>query len=186
MSNADIYTSEERKTLLVIAREAIKAVLNKTKPPEMQNVPDKFKKKRATFVTLRSANGQLRGCIGNIEPYEPLIASVPHNARNAALHDPRFPAVDSLAELATLKIEISVLTPPVEIDSYENIEIGKHGIILRHHNRGAVFLPQVPVEERWDKDATLSHLALKAGLHANAWNDAECTFRVFEAIYFSE
>ena len=180
------FTSEDKKTLLVLAREAIKAQITGNAPPMLDSVPEKFKQHRASFVTLRSKNGQLRGCIGNIDPFEPLFESVPHNARNAAMHDPRFPAVNSLAELDSLRIEVSVLTPPEDIDSYHDIIIGKHGIILRFNNRGAVFLPQVPVEEGWTRDSTLSHLALKAGLPANVWKDEKCKFKVFEAVYFSE
>ncbi len=185
MDNKD-FTSEERKMLLGLAREAIKCSLQDSQISDYGSIPDKFNEPQATFVTLRSSNGQLRGCIGNIEPFEPLIQSIPHNARNSALHDSRFAAVDSLAELATLKIEISVLTPPEEVSSFKDIEVGKHGIILRMNNRGAVFLPQVATEQGWGRDSTLSHLSLKAGLPANAWKDPECKFRLFSATYFSE
>ena len=180
------FTPDEKKTLLALAREAIKCKLTDKEMHTFDSVPEPFKSELATFVTLRSQNGQLRGCIGNIEPFEPLIESVPHNARNAAMHDPRFPAVNSIAELDTLRIEISILTPPEEVESYKEIIIGKHGIILRKNNRGAVFLPQVPTEQEWNRDSTLSHLSIKAGLLANAWEDPDCKFRVFEAIYFSE
>lgn len=186
MTNTETFTIEEQKTLLALAREAIKCKLTDSPAPRLDSVSDKMSKEQASFVTLKTSRGQLRGCIGNIEPFEPLVESVPHNARNAALHDPRFSPVDSLAELESLKIEISVLTPPVKISSYEDIEIGKHGVILRYKKRGAVFLPQVAVEQQWTRDDTLSHLALKAGLHAEAWTDPECEFRVFEAIHFSE
>ena len=180
------FTPDEKKTLLILAKEAIKCKLTDSEMHKFDSVPEPFKKERATFVTLRSQNGQLRGCIGNIEPFEPLIESVPHNASNAAIHDPRFPAVDSIAELETLRIEISVLTPPEEVNSYQDIIIGQHGVILRKNNRSAVFLPQVATEQGWTRDSTLSHLSLKAGLPANAWKDPECKFRVFEAIYFSK
>ena len=180
------YTPDEKKTLLTLAKEAIKCKLTDSEMHKFDSIPDQFQEKRATFVTLRSQNGQLRGCIGNIEPFESLIESVPHNARNAAIHDPRFPAVNSIAELETLRIEISVLTPPEELNSYQDIIIGQHGIILRKNNRSAVFLPQVATEQGWTRDSTLSHLSLKAGLPANAWKDPECKFRVFEAIYFSK
>ena len=169
-----------------MARESIKCCLTSADPLKFESSSDKLNKLQSSFVTLRTNKGQLRGCIGNVEPFEPLFESVPHNARNAALHDPRFPAVDSLAELESLRIEISVLTEPVEVSSFQDIEIGKHGIILRVKKRGAVFLPQVAVEEGWDCDTTLSHLSLKAGLPANAWKYPECKFRVFESIYFSE
>lgn len=186
MTDKKEFTVEEKKTLLALAREAIKCSLTGAEPPKLDSVSDDMNQPTSTFVTLRSKNGQLRGCIGNIEPFESLVESVPHNARNAALHDPRFPAVDSLAELESLRLEISVLTQPVEVSSYEDIEIGKHGIILRWNKRGAVFLPQVATEQGWNRDSTLSHLSLKAGVPANTWKEPECKFRVFEAIHFSE
>jgi AmmeMemoRadiSam system protein A len=186
MTETEYFTSDEKNTLLALAREAIKCKLTNTELHKFDSVPEKFQKQQASFVTLRSPNGQLRGCIGNIEPFETLIESVPHNARNAAMHDPRFASVDSIAELDSLRIEISVLTPPEEVESYKDIVIGKHGIILRMNNRGAVFLPQVATEQGWSRDSTLSHLSLKAGLPANAWKDEKCKFKVFEAIYFSE
>lgn len=186
MTDKKEFSIDEKKTLLALAREAIKCSLTDEDSPKLDSVSDEMNQHTSTFVTLRSNNGQLRGCIGNIEPFESLVESVPHNARNAALHDPRFSPVDSLMELASLRIEISVLTQPIEVSTVEDIEIGKHGIILRHNKRGAVFLPQVPTEQGWDRDSTLSHLALKAGLPANAWKTPECKFRIFEAIYFSE
>ena len=140
---------------------------------------------QSSFVTLHDSDGTLRGCIGNIEPFETLLESVPHNARNAAFHDPRFPPIASLDELLNVVIEVSVLTPP-EVSSIDDFVVGKHGIIMRKHKRGAVFLPQIPTEQEWDRDTTLAHLSIKAGHAADAWKDDDCVFRVFESSYFSE
>ena len=180
------FTDDEQNMLLGLARDAIRNALKKMSPPKLISPPDCFTEVQASFVTLHNADTTLRGCIGNIEPFETLVESVPHNARNAAFHDPRFPAVASLDELKTIKIEISVLTPPKKIDSLDEFTVGSHGIILRRHNRGAVFLPQVPPEQNWDKETTLAQLSLKAGLAADAWKDDDCVFKVFEASYFSE
>ncbi len=181
------FTEDEHQQLLSIARESIKRAIEKKNPaaPPAQT-SEKFLEPRATFVTLKTKNGALRGCIGNIEPFEPLYASVAHNARNAALHDPRFPAVTCVDELDSIEIEISVLSPPEPIKSYSDFKVGKHGIILRKGSKGAVFLPQVPVEQEWDAETTLTHLSLKAGLSSEAWKDESCKFRVFEAVRFSE
>ena len=181
------FTDEERQVLLSIARESIKRAIEKKNPASMPSpVSEKFMEPRATFVTIQTKDGDLRGCIGNIEPFEPLYASVAHNARNAALHDPRFPAVTCVDELDSIKIEVSVLSPPEPIDSYKEFKVGKQGIILRKGSKGAVFLPQVPVEQGWDAETTLTHLSLKAGLSSEAWKDEECKFKVFEATCFSE
>ena len=179
-------SNDERMLLLGLARDAIRNGLKKMSSPKLPSPPASFLEVRASFVTLHNTDGSLRGCIGNIEPFETLLESVPHNARNAAFHDPRFSSVSSLDELRDIKIEVSVLTPPEKIDSIDEFIVGTHGIILRKRNRGAVFLPQVPLEQEWDREDTLTHLALKAGLPADAWKDDECVFKVFEAVYFSE
>jgi AmmeMemoRadiSam system protein A len=180
------FSDDEQEMLLGLAREAIRNALKKMSPPKLISPPPEFMEMQSSFVTLHNSDGTLRGCIGNIEPFEPLLESVPHNARNAAFHDPRFPPIASLDELKEITIEVSVLTPPEIIASIDDFIVGKHGIIMRKHNRGAVFLPQIPTEQEWDRDTTLTNLSLKAGLSADAWKDNDCVFRVFESSYFSE
>jgi AmmeMemoRadiSam system protein A len=109
--------------------------------------------------------------------------SVMHNAANAAFQDPRFPPVTE-SEVDDLEVEISVLTPSRTIDSVDEIELGRHGIILERGMHRSVFLPQVAVEQGWNLETTLRHLALKAGLEANDWRKA--SFSIFETILFSE
>lgn len=180
------FSDDEKKSLLGLARDAIRNALKKMSPPKLISPPASFNEMRSSFVTLHNSDGTLRGCIGNIEPFETLLESVPHNARNAAFHDPRFPAIESLDELKNVVIEVSVLTPPEIISSIDDFVVGTHGIIMRKQKRGAVFLPQVPTEQGWDRETTLNHLALKAGLATDAWKDDDCVFRVFESSYFSE
>ena len=182
----DSYTVEEKKFLLDLARKEITANLTGKDSPSLDGISEKFQQIRSCFVTLHSANGALRGCIGNIEPFQPLAENVVHNARNAAFRDPRFPPVASEAELKSLVIEISVLTVPSPIPSYKDFVVGKHGIILQKGYHNAVFLPQVAPEQGWDAETTLSHLAMKAGLYPDSWRDKDCKFKVFEAVYFSE
>ena len=135
------------------------------------------------FVSLHTG-GTLRGCVGFVSPDKNLITGVAHSAESAAFSDSRFPPVGSM-ELKDIEIEISILTQPEPVDSYEKIELGKHGIILEKHGHRALFLPQVPAEYGWDLAATLSHLAQKAGLPAGAWREG-ASFQVFESIVFSE
>lgn len=134
---------------------------------------------RGGFVTL-TLDGDLRGCIGEIMPRREIWKAVREQALNAAFHDPRFEPL-STNECARLKIEISVLSPPHPVTSWEHIEIGKHGIVLMVANRSAVFLPQVAPEQGWGLEETLSHLARKAGLPQDAWRENNATFLVFEA-----
>lgn len=181
----DEFTAEEKATLLKLARDEINFNLTKDKPPYLDALDEKLMQVRSCFITLHTASGALRGCIGNIEPFQPLAENIIHNAKNSAFGDPRFPPV-SADEVDSLVIEISILTVPEPIPSYTDFEVGKHGIILNKGGRGAVFLPQVAPEQGWDAATTLTHLSMKAGLSPDAWKDEDCQFRVFEAIYFSE
>lgn len=105
-------------------------------------------------------------------------------AVNAGVGDYRFPPV-GLDELDGVVFEISALTAPVEVESYRDIVLGRHGIVFYKGGRSAVFLPQVAVEQKWDRATTLSYLAQKAGLQPDAWKEGG-RFEVFEAIVFSE
>ena len=136
---------------------------------------------RGAFVTLTTA-GQLRGCIGYIEGIKPLVEAVADNGRSAAVGDPRFAPVTS-GELPDIQIEVSALTPMEPVAGPGDIIIGRHGVILVKGGRRAVFLPQVAPEQGWDRDTTLTHLALKAGLEADAWRQG-AEFLVFEADVF--
>lgn len=187
MNENEFYTHEEKILMLRLARSAMESVLKKEKVPGTSKAPEKFHETASCFVTLHTTpDRNLRGCIGNIGGFEPLALNIVHNAVNAAFRDPRFQPVSSLEELKTLEIEISVLTPPQDIISPDEFIIGKHGIILLKNGRSAVFLPQVAPEQGWDKETTLSHLSMKAGLSHDAWKEKDASFKVFSAIVFSE
>ncbi len=136
---------------------------------------------RGAFVTLTTA-GRLRGCIGYIEGIKPLIGAVADNGRSAAIGDPRFAPVTP-GELPDIQIEVSALTPMKPVPGPEEIVIGRHGVVLVKGGRRAVFLPQVAPEQGWDRDTTLTHLAIKAGLEPDAWRQGT-EFLVFEADVF--
>ena len=141
------------------------------------------------FVTVNNTgakarrDGRLRGCIGIIEAREPLADAIVHAATSAA-HDPRFPEL-APAELKDVSLEVSVLSPTHEVPGPDAIQLGRHGVILEKNGRSAVFLPQVATETGWDKATFLSHLAAKAGLPPDAWQQG-ATFEVFTAQVFSE
>ncbi len=176
-------TEEEKKFLLKIARKTLNSYITTGKIPDFTINDEKLKEKCGAFVTLNK-NHQLRGCIGYILPVKPLYQSVIENTINAAVHDPRFPEVTP-EELKDIDIEISVLSPPEKVNSYKDIIIGKHGIILKKGFHSAVFLPQVAPEQGWDLATTLTHLSLKAGLGMNDWKEG-AEFEVFTAIVFNE
>ncbi|WP_295444137.1 AmmeMemoRadiSam system protein B [uncultured Thiodictyon sp.] len=139
-------------------------------------LPGHLKAPAGAFVTLKS-HAELRGCIGTIEPIEPLYRAIMDNSDNAARRDPRFNPVRP-SELAGLEVEVSVLTPPRPIASWEEFRVGEHGIILSKGGRRALFLPEVATEQGWTREETLSYLARKAGLAADAWREG-AQFAVF-------
>jgi AmmeMemoRadiSam system protein A len=118
-------------------------------------------------------------------PLDSVYETVAKRAASAALEDTRFPRQVSPAELKHITIEISVLTPPRTVKGAEEIIIGRHGIILTKAGSSATFLPQVAPEQGWDRETTLNHLAIKAGLAADDWRQG-AQFAIYEAIVFKE
>jgi len=180
---ADSFTlsSEEKKELLAIASSAINLAVKENKVFEYETQNPNFLNEKGAFVTIKK-RGNLRGCIGFIEPIMPLYQAIIRAAIYAALEDPRFPAV-SEEELKDLELEISVLTPPEKIKDPNIVTVGKHGLIISKGDRKGVLLPQVPVENNWDREEFLREVCLKAGLPEDAWKSGADLF-VFEAIVF--
>ena len=178
-------SAAEKETLLRLARSAIQARLKREPAPKpaLEELTPRLREDGACFVSLH-IGGELRGCIGYLEATEPLWQNVARNARSAAFNDPRFFPL-SAAEFEAVEIEISVLTPFRPIPGPEAFIVGRHGIFLEKGGKHAVFLPQVAPEQGWDRETTLTHLALKAGLPADGWRRG-ATFSVFEAVVFGE
>ena len=186
---SDVFPMEEdeKKSLLKLARGTINYYMEHGKMPQPEDVgvtiTPNMQQVAGAFVTLQQ-KGQLRGCIGEIFPRRPVFEAVIEQAVNAAVNDPRFKPV-SPREVPGLHIEISVLTPPRPVDSWKDIEIGRHGMILNKRGRQALFLPQVAPEQGWGIEETLTHLAMKAGLPPDAWREG-AQYSVFEALVFGE
>lgn len=184
--NKPLFTPYEKTELLKTARATLSNIFAKNIPEELL-YPIKAAAltiQTGAFVTLYK-NGKLRGCIGRTSSQEPLYKTVIAMTRAAALEDSRFSPVTK-QELADIKISISVLTEPTPISHYNDIVLGKHGIILTQKSRSALFLPAVATDQGWDLSTALSELSLKAGLPADAWADPKSTYQVFESIDFSE
>jgi AmmeMemoRadiSam system protein B/AmmeMemoRadiSam system protein A len=183
-----VLDEAQQRLALAVARRTLEVVLAGGALPDaaaLQVPGDRvWTRPYGTFVTLKR-RGELRGCIGHIFPVEPLWQDVRDNAVSSALHDPRFAPV-TRAELAGLELEISILTEPRQVAGPEGFEVGRHGVVLTVDGRRAVFLPQVAPEQGWDRDTTLRHLSLKAGLAADAWRSPAARFEVFEAQVFGE
>ena len=182
-----VLTDDEKTQLLTLARATLECRIKngRVPTPEELGIPitPGMKQVMGAFVTLKE-NGQLRGCIGEIVPRRELYKAVSERAVDSGLNDHRFEAVTE-KELPLLQYEISALTQPHKIGGYNEIVLGKHGIVIEKAGRTAVFLPQVAPEQGWDLPTTLSHLSLKAGLPADAWKEGT-TYTVFEAIVFHE
>lgn len=176
-------SAEAKADLLRLARAALTEYLGNGTVVEDRTGRPELAVPRGAFVTL-TARGALRGCIGFIEADAPLGRAVIQAAILAAAGDPRFPPV-SPSELGGLRVEISVLTPLREIANPREVRVGKHGLVVEQGGRRGLLLPQVPVENGWDRETFLDQGSLKAGLPRDAWRRGAKLF-VFEAVVFHE
>jgi len=177
-------SDEEKKILLKAARQSILTAFGEAEKPKADYIAHPvFKEKRGAFVTLKE-NEQLRGCIGYIIPVGPLFEIVCDAAQAAAFNDPRFSSLTK-DELDKIKLEISVLSQFTPIKSYDEIELGKHGLILDEGGR-AVLLPQVATENNFTREQFLTALCHKAGLYGDYWKERMLNIKVFTAEVFSE
>lgn len=176
-------TGEDKKALLSLARNTITQFLNLQITPLVRGFSPAASQPRGVFVTLKK-RGELRGCIGHMEPDAPLAWQVGAMSMQSAFNDPRFPPL-SADELKDTEIEISVLTPMKPVSGPQDIVVGRDGVFIRKKGRSAVFLPQVAVEQGWSREEMLDHLAMKAGLSPRDWREG-CQFFTFQAIVFSE
>lgn len=172
----------DRELLLKLARDAIVAYVGgASKPaPEAAAV---LSRHSGAFVTLHK-RGELRGCIGHIEPNEPLGTIIPRCAVAASSADPRFPAV-SASELPSLDIELSLVGPLESVAGPDDFEIGRHGLVVEMHGHRGLLLPQVATEWKWDRETFLTQTCHKAGLARDAWRRGATVWR-FEAEVFGE
>jgi len=177
-------TNEQRKILLSVARDTIHTKAFHQTLPEFDFNDEIFTEKRGGFVTLHK-KGELRGCIGYVFAYHPLLDTIIEMAEAAAFRDPRFPSVEQY-EIDDLDIEISVLSPLKKIENVEEIEIGVHGIMLEKGTNTGLLLPQVAPEWGWNRTEFLERTCQKAGLAKNEWKKSETTIKIFSADIFSE
>ena len=179
------------QALIKLARQTIAESLGKKSiPVDPRTLDDSaFQDHRGTFVTL-TINKQLRGCIGNLDATESILAGIKRNAMNAAFHDPRFSPLKA-RELDQVDIEVSILTEPEPLeygDSKElisKLRVHVDGVILRKGSASATFLPQV-----WEQlprpEQFLSHLCMKAGLPADDWEKNRPEIMTYQVQYFEE
>jgi len=187
-------TTEEKKTLLGIAREAISARLKGTKPAAVDpsKLTPRLKEPLGAFVTI-TIRGDLRGCIGRFTTPDPELTSpdplwkvVNSMSLEAAFGDPRFPPLTA-AEYPGIHLEISVLSPMKKINDIKEIKIGKHGIYVKKGFRAGTLLPQVATERGWSVTDFLGYCSRdKAGIGWDGWKDKDTEIFVYEAYVFGE
>jgi AmmeMemoRadiSam system protein A len=187
----DQLTDGEKQTLLRLAREAMEHGVRGEKMPPLNrdSLTPHLREQGASFVTL-TIDGELRGCIGALEAYQPLVDDVREHAMAAAIEDPRFHPVDE-NELSRIKLEVSCLTAPhpLEYSSSEELraKLRPHvdGVILRDGFRRATFLPQV-----WEKIPTptkfLDQLCAKMGAQPDLWQRTKLQVYIYQVEEFHE
>jgi hypothetical protein len=176
---------EMQAELLALARSSISACLKtgKTAAQPLDPKPE-FNQPAAIFVTL-TIGGELRGCIGSLEPRGALTDMVAAYACAAAFEDPRFEPLTS-AELKKVAIEISVLSPLERVAGAEAIKPGVHGVYVKSGSRSGTYLPQVWEHFKNKEDFLSSLCQEKAGLSANAWKEKSTALYVYAVDCFSE
>ncbi len=175
--------NKDKQYLLKTARESIVSRLEDRQPiyeEQTLGLIGEF----GAFVTLHIEKN-LRGCIGTLKSTESLIEAIKGIAKSSAFSDSRFPPISS-SEAADMTIEISVLTPLVKTETPESVEVGKHGLYLKRGSHSGILLPQVPVEQGWDREQFLRATCRKAGLLQDAWKDRRVDLYTFSAVVFSE
>ncbi len=169
--------------LLRLARASIDRALRGEPPPSLVERPHPDDPSHGIFVTLKIGEN-LRGCIGTLAAEEGIPLTVVRFAREAAFRDPRFPPLTP-GEWASVSVEVSVLTPP-RLIAPEEVEPGRHGIILEMGGRRGLLLPQVATEWGFTREQFLAAVSQKAGLPDNAWKLPGAKLYGFEAEVFSE
>ncbi len=186
-------TDQQGEFLLKFARTVISRKLNINteldKKLDTKTKNNNLYEKRGTFVTLHK-DGNLRGCIGTLEPNESIIDGIKDNAINAAFKDPRFSPVKK-NEINNIDLEISILTIPEKLDYFDTDDLLAklkpfiHGVIIQNKHNKATFLPQV-WDQLPDKKEFLSHICTKAGLPSNEWQKGELEVMTYQVQYFKE
>lgn len=176
-------TEHERRLLLRLARDSIRAALLQETPPPAIGLTPALQAPAAAFVSLHCRD-RLRGCIGTMTAEKPLHETVARMAVAAALEDPRFAPLVA-TEMSTMVIEISRLSY-MRAARPEDVCPGVHGVSLICGEHRGVFLPQVAVAQRWDRETLLRELCRKALLPPDAWRWADSQLLVFVAEVFAE
>jgi len=175
------FSQDERAILLRLAHDSILSALEEREIP-LDPPTAHLAQPRGVFTSLYLKN-ELRGCVGYVLPVGSVFRAVADTARAAAFEDARFYRV-TREEAPDLKIELSILSLPQPIRP-EQVEIGRHGLLISMSGRRGLLLPQVPVEHSWDRVTFLEQTCLKARLPRDAWQQ-DAVIEAFTAEVFGE
>lgn len=183
-------TESEKLAALRLARNAIESELLRTPLGRLDQLPPVFGEKGAVFVTLRTKEGSLRGCIGSLIAYRTLYEDIVDNAIGSAFRDPRFPPLN-ITELPFIKIELSFLQEPHKLSYQDGADLlskivpYEDGIIIKYEDYQATFLPSV-----WDelpsREEFISRLCQKAGLESDFYKSGKLEVYTYKADKFGE
>ena len=175
------------KTARAVVTEFLKT---KNKMKLDKDFEESFSSNAGVFVTLNHQSN-LRGCIGYALPDKKLYNALEETAISAATEDPRFPSV-AFEELDQITFEVTVLTPPQEIEVSDpqeypsKVKVGRDGLIVKSGFNSGLLLPQVPKECGWNEEEFLDHTCEKAGLPKEQWKEKDTKILKFEGIVFKE
>lgn len=182
-----MLTLDDKKQIIKLVELTLISLFKPEKKQEVEKqrkIVEKLGLENGVFVTLLK-RGELRGCIGYIMPVKEFSKLLVDATVSSATRDPRFDPLKE-EELNEIDIEVSILSEPKKISSIAEIEVGKHGIIVRRGPYQGLLLPQVAVEYGWDKITFLQHTCIKAGLHPNDYRKEDTEIYVFTAEVFSK
>lgn len=185
MKNDNNLNEVHGQLLLDIARRTLIRFTTLHIVPDFSIDKPELNKQYGVFVTLKKG-GELRGCIGQLASSDPVWKTVREQTIASASEDNRFPKV-TISELSQITIELSILSPLKKIHAIEEIQLGKHGVLITKGLQSGVFLPQVAEETGWDRDTFLSNLCYqKAGLPPDCYKDPETEIYLFTVQKFEE
>jgi len=179
-----VLDDSAKNELLSLARRTLENYLGRGEIPRYFTSRLELCARSGAFVSLHRGK-DLRGCIGLLTPDEELYRTVQRCAISSAVEDSRFPPV-TYEELSELTIELSILAPLRTIKDPVEVEVGRHGLLVSRQGRRGLLLPQVAIENRWDRETFLSQTCRKAGLPPDAWRDPDTSIECFTAQVFSE
>jgi uncharacterized protein len=175
------FNPEERRILLRLAHESIESALD-NREISLEPPSPHLAEWRGAFTTIY-LRGQLRGCVGYVFPIASVYRTVAETARAAAFEDTRFWPV-TREEAPEVEVSLSILSP-LEAIRPEDVEVGRHGLLVSQHGHRGLLLPQVPVEHQWTRVTFLEQTCRKAGLPLDAWEKG-ATIEAFTAEVFAD